>query len=79
MPDGLTQLQGEVLDYLITYFNDEHQLPPTMSIAKRFGIGNNAAYGHLIALRRKGYIENNSNGKWKFTAKTCVVRSDLRL
>jgi len=54
---GLTQRQGEVLDFLSDRLVDG-LMPTRAEIAKEFGFkSDNAAQEHLRALHMKGYIE----------------------
>jgi len=54
----LTAIQRSILDYIRESLQ-ERQMPPTMrEIAEHMGYrSDNAAYQHLSALKRKGYIE----------------------
>jgi repressor LexA len=53
----LTDRQQEVLDFL-REFIDVKGYPPTIrEIGQHFRIGHNAAYGHLLSLRRKGFVD----------------------
>lgn len=67
----LTPRQEEVLCFMWDFYGSNDMLPPVQYIAA--GIGDvfpNAVQGMLLALQRKGFIEKNACGKWKFTAKT---------
>ena len=56
MAAGLTRRQQEVLAY-IREFTDAHGVPPTVrEIGARFGVTPRAAFDHLRALERKGYL-----------------------
>ena len=62
-----TIMQWEVLRYLYEYFHHNDQLPPYSKICDRFGFESyNAAQSHMQALNKKGFIEPNENGKWRF-------------
>lgn len=68
----ITKRQCEVLEYLIS-FVEARGFPPTNDeIAKRFGILNNAAKCHLIALELKGYVSREA----KHTARAVRVLKD---
>lgn len=54
--DRLTERQGEVYNYVRRYI-DLNEYPPTIAeIADHLGVCGNSAYGHIKALRRKGYL-----------------------
>jgi SOS-response transcriptional repressor LexA len=66
----LTYKQAELLGYCGKFFAANDQLPPYHLIASDHGWSSvNAAVEMMEALERKGYIERNATGKWKFTAK----------
>jgi repressor LexA len=56
----LTRRQCEILQYIAAY-KKEHEVGPSIhNIAQHFGFKvDNAAYEHLLALERKGYIARN--------------------
>lgn len=65
--DNLTNKQREVLAYLYDFFNENDQLPPVRLICERFRyLSQNTATDHLKALQRKGHIEKNAVGKYRF-------------
>ena len=65
-PD-LTNRQAEVLNFMISYFREQHQLPSSRSIADHFNFASQtAAMSHIFALTKKGYITHNDVGKYKF-------------
>lgn len=58
-----------MMDFLRSFYAMNDQLPPARVIADHFGwTSANAAYEHLEGLRRRGFLERNAVGKWKFTA-----------
>jgi repressor LexA len=60
MDRQLTQRQREVLDF-IQAFTEEHGVPPTVrEIGGRFRVTPRAAFDHLRALERKGYLRRRS-------------------
>jgi repressor LexA len=60
MDSRLTQRQQEVLDFIQT-FTDAHGVPPTVrEIGGRFHVTPRAAFDHLRALERKGYLRRRS-------------------
>ena len=63
----LTSRQREVLAYMLQFLADNDQLPPMQFIAAHFGFRSpQAAQDHVTALERKGFIERNAVGKFKF-------------
>ena len=63
----LTNRQAEILNFMISYFREQHQLPPSRTIASHFNFASQtAAMGHLQTLHRKRYITKNDAGKYKF-------------
>jgi repressor LexA len=60
MDSRLTQRQQEVLDFIQT-FSEAHGVPPTVrEIGARFHVTPRAAFDHLRALERKGYLRRRS-------------------
>jgi SOS-response transcriptional repressor LexA len=60
--------QAQVLEFARAFYLENDQLPPTHVIAAHFGwASENAAYEHLEALARRGFLQRNAVGKWKFT------------
>jgi SOS-response transcriptional repressor LexA len=63
----LTLTQQSVLGFMRQFFGDNDQLPPMHAIAARFGwVSTNAAHEICLQLERKGYIEKNAVGKYRF-------------
>lgn len=57
-----------VYDFMREFFRENDQLPPCHVIADKFGFAScNAAQAHLDSLARRGLIEKNAVGKWRFT------------
>ena len=52
----LTKRQTEVLVYLGRYFQSNRDYPTQREIADHFGISQNAAALHLVALGKKNYV-----------------------
>ena len=50
------------MDFLLTEFIEKGIYPSISEIAQRFGFSKVAAYNHILALERKGYI-GRDNGK----------------
>jgi repressor LexA len=60
MDPRLTERQREVLDFIQT-FSETHGVPPTVrEIGGRFHVTPRAAFDHLRALERKGYLRRRS-------------------
>ena len=56
-----------VYDFMREFFRENDQLPPCRVIADKFGFASlNAAQTHLDSLARRGLIEKNAVGKWRF-------------
>ena len=57
----ITRRQSEVLDY-IKSFIDDHHFPPTIrEISEHFSISVKAAYDHVKALEKKGFLKIDNN------------------
>jgi DNA-binding MarR family transcriptional regulator len=52
----LTQRQAEVLTFLGRYFQTNRDYPTQREIADHFGVSQNAAALHLVALSKKNYV-----------------------
>ncbi len=52
----LTKRQAEVLTFLGRYFQTHRDYPTQREIADHFGISQNAAALHLVALSKKNYV-----------------------
>ena len=64
---NLTMRQREVLEFMREFFAENDQLPPGHAIAKRFRMRSvNTVQGITDALERKGAIERNAVGKFRF-------------
>lgn len=58
---AITRRQNEVLEY-IKAFITEHHFPPTIrEISENFSISVKAAYDHVKALEKKGYLKIDNN------------------
>lgn len=53
----LTQRQSDILDFIVQFIDEHRYSPSYRDLCARFRVRINAIRGHLIALRRKGYIE----------------------
>lgn len=68
MTTELTTKQAEVLAFMRQFFAENDQLPPASALRIRFGwASENAAASYLITLAKKGHIEHNAVGKYRFT------------
>ncbi len=65
--ETITPVQKMVFEFMKEFFIENDQLPPAQQICDRFkwGSANNAAY-HQRALLKKGYLEVNAVGKYRF-------------
>src|SRR5215831_17266821 len=74
MDARLTDRQREVLDF-IQAFTETHGVPPTVrEIGARFHVTPRAAFDHLRALERKGYLRRRSTQGRTSRALTLAVR-----
>ena len=56
----LTERQKEVLSFIVNYINS-HSYPPTVrEIADYFSISVKGAYDHVVVLKKKNYLKQNS-------------------
>lgn len=68
MTAELTPRQAAVLAFMRAFFAENDHLPGGPDISRRFGFTSpNAGADYIAALRRKGYIERNTVGKYRFT------------
>lgn len=66
----LTEKQTAGLSFCGKFFAANDQLPTSQAMADHFGWSStNAAFEMMEALCRKGYLERNTLGKFRFTAK----------
>ena len=69
-----TDLQLQVLRFMVSFFRDNHQLPSLARICEKFGwTSATSAEGHRRALTRLGYLERNGVGGFRFTTKAAHV------
>ncbi len=67
MAVNLTARQPLVLDFMQQFFAENDQPPPATAVAEHFGFKSlNSAYDHIKALERKGFIERNAVGNFRF-------------
>ena len=62
----LTPVQHEIMAFLREYLDLNDQLPPVSQVAQKFGWHTNGAQWHLAELGRKGALEKNAAGRWRF-------------
>lgn len=75
MPN-LTTRQQQVLGFMLQFLADNDQLPPMHVISSRFGFSSpNAAHEHVKALERKGFIERNAVGNFRFVRERVLAAS----
>ena len=78
-PD-LTNRQAEVLNFMISYFQEQHQLPSSRSIADHFNFASQtASMSHIFALTKKGYIEHNDVAKYKYVLPTKMSKEPQKI
>ncbi len=56
----------ELIGYMVEFLNDNDQLPPHISIAKRFCVNVSAITERLARLERDGILERNAVNKYRF-------------
>ena len=65
----ITDKQLKVLAYMQAFFARNDQLPTMHALCDKFKWTSlNSAFEHCAALERRGLIERNAVGKFKFTA-----------
>lgn len=68
MSPALSPKQAETLAFMRAFEAENDSFPTDRTLAAHFGwASNNAAYEHVRALARKGAIERNAQGGWRFT------------
>ncbi len=59
----ITEIQEKVLRYLCEYSDMNCKMPTLKNIREHFGwASDNAAYAHICALVKKGYVERTESG-----------------
>ena len=72
----LTDKQAAALEFRRAFAAENDNMPTGGTIAKHFGWASfNNAFEVLQALKRKGYIERNAQGTWRFTREPVEVAS----
>lgn len=79
MSKELTAAQKKIMDYLATYMLTEGRVPSVRELADYFHISSTAAYCHLKALDKKGYIDLSSHKarSLKIKAEGYTTRADI--
>lgn len=62
----LSELQTSVFAYMREFFEENDQLPPVHSVAFMFDKYDNQIQEMLIGFEKRGMIERNAVGKWRF-------------
>jgi hypothetical protein len=62
----LSKLQSDVHSYMVDFFKENDQLPPVQSICNEFHKFPNQIQEMLVSFGKKGLIERNAVGKWRF-------------
>lgn len=64
----LTDRQVQVLIFCRDFLSRNDEFPPMWAISKHFGWKSaNAAQAHVDALARRGVVERNEIGNWRFS------------
>lgn len=63
---ALTPVQLEILAFMREYLAENDQLPPVSQVGAQFGMHATGAQWHLAELGRKGALEKNAAGRWRF-------------
>nr|WP_319566261.1 hypothetical protein [uncultured Rhodoferax sp.] len=64
---ALSTRQSEAFTYLMQFFSANDQIPPIATVAAHMGVYSNQAHEIFTALEKKGWIERNAVGKYRFT------------
>jgi len=57
MSPALTDKQISYMDFIHKFIEQNDNFPTFEVLAEHFGVNPNSVSGHLLALKRKGYIE----------------------
>ena len=72
----LTTRQQQVLGFMLQFFAENDQSPPMHAISSHFDFkSNNAAQDHVKVLERKGYLERNAVGNYRFARERVLTAS----
>lgn len=69
LPGELTGRQSEVLEFLVERSVADGAMPRFRDIGEHFGISLNAVFGHVKALRRKGFLVGSEHRRLRLAAK----------
>ena len=67
MKKQLTTFQQQVFDYMVDFFKVNDQLPPVQSICDEFHRYPNQISEMHASFEKKGLIERNAVGKFRFS------------
>lgn len=62
-PKEATPRQLEILSFISSYYHENCRPPALRDIGKHFDFTQKAAYDHVRALERKGYIRRRSGAR----------------
>lgn len=69
----ITSRQAMVLAYLRDFLAANDEIPPMWAISKHFGWkSTNSAQQHIDALAKKGVLERNAIGNWRFVRRAAT-------
>lgn len=63
----LSKLQESVFAYMVEFFADNDQLPPVWIVAAEYDKYENQIHEMLLSFEKRGMIERNAVGKWRFS------------
>ena len=77
MAVSLSIRQQQVLGFMLQFLAENDQLPPMSAIAPYFGFRSpNSAQEHVNALARKGFLERNAVGNFRFVRGHVLAASE---
>jgi Mn-dependent DtxR family transcriptional regulator len=62
-PPALTKRQQQYLDCIVATLETEHHWPTVAELADNFAVVEHAAFLHVKALEKKGYLTRNARGR----------------
>lgn len=69
----LTEKQAALVAFMRTFLAENDAMPTISTIAAHFGwASSNAAFECLAALKKKGVIERNEQGGWRFVRASSI-------
>ena len=63
----LSELQVEVWSYIVHFFEENDQLPPVHVVSAKFDKYENQIHEMFLGFEKRGMIERNAVGKFRFT------------